>query len=180
MLQPASRSDKRLVSSLKKKAWSVTLTSIPPSNHLAAAFRLKGLVKERRSSRRQRAVCLHFLGFSSWDVRRLVPALLGGVLFLLNLGRLLGPAPSLLVPVPEALRQAGVLLEAPRSLHELLVGGLLLEGPRTQQLHHVGLVQDLLLQETVPHLADTSHDTMFSQPSGENAENMQELPTRGC
>lgn len=79
------------------------------------------------------------------------------LLFVPSRDRLLGLLPSsLLVPVPQALRQARVLLEAPRPLHELLVRRLLLERPLAQQLQHVRLVQDLPLQETLPHLRETS------------------------
>lgn len=79
------------------------------------------------------------------------------LLFVPSRDRLLGLLPSsLLVPVSQALRQARVLLEAPRPLHELLVRRLLLERPLAQQLQHVCLVQDLPLQETLPHLRETS------------------------
>lgn len=87
------------------------------------------------------------------------------LLFVPSRDRLLGLLPSsLLVPVPQALRQARVLLEAPRPLHELLVRRLLLERPLAQQLQHVCLVQDLPLQETLPHLRETSELNTGTKP----------------
>ena len=56
------------------------------------------------------------------------------------------------MPALQTLGKGCVLLQASRALHELLVGDLLSEQPRPKQLHHVSLLQHLLLQQPPAHL----------------------------
>lgn len=95
------------------------------------------------------------------------PEQLRGVLAVLTRTRVLGVRGPFLVPVSEPLRQGGVLLEAARPLHKLLVRRLLLERTRAQQLQHVRLVQNLLLQEAFPHLRGhrSRHPALRWRPS---------------
>lgn len=59
---------------------------------------------------------------------------------------------AVLVPVLQALGQTRVLVQAACPLHKLLIGAFLYKRPRAQQFQHVRLVQDFILQETLPHL----------------------------
>lgn len=73
---------------------------------------------------------------------------LTGHLLLLALFALL----PLLVPVLQTLWECCVLLLTSSSLHKLLIGRLLSKRPLSQQLHHVILIQNLLLQQPLGHL----------------------------
>ena len=53
---------------------------------------------------------------------------------------------------PQTLGKGRVLLQAARALHKLLVGDLLGKRPQPEQLHHVGPLQHLLLQQPPGHL----------------------------
>lgn len=60
----------------------------------------------------------------------------------------------LLVPVLQTLWQRCVFVYASGSLHKVLISRLLCKRTFAQQLHHVALVQNLLLQQPQCHLQD--------------------------
>lgn len=69
----------------------------------------------------------------------------------------------LLVPVFQTLWQSCVLVHAPRSLHKLLICRLLCKRTFAQQLHHVALIQNLLLQQSQRHLQEGTGSELCSK-----------------
>ena len=64
--------------------------------------------------------------------------------------------PFVLAPVLQPFRKRGVLFRFTQPFNELLVRRLLLKGTRSEQLHHVRLIEHLSFQKTFCHLQQLS------------------------